>query len=71
MIDRIYELINDSEMSHTVSVLPNSQTNTYSACELDLINSVIESGQVKFFINSDIFWCDISEVKKKVKKWIC
>jgi len=49
MIDRVYELTY-TETSHTVSILPNTNTNTHSSCELDIINTVIQSGQVIFSI---------------------
>ena len=41
MIDRVYEMNYDN-----ISVVPIKHTNKHSVCELDIVNSVIESGQV-------------------------
>lgn len=46
MIDRIYELNYAENMSSNITVVPNKQTNTLDQCELDIVNSVIKSGEI-------------------------
>ena len=51
IIDRVYELNNSTELPYNVSVQPSDQTNMHSPVELDIINSVIDSGKVTIKYN--------------------